>query len=175
MIYKKNFGELINKGLTRIGPLLNNVVDFITKFVDTAISGEKATGRFAGGINTVIKVFKALTFIQRTVAKGIGFVADRFPALQAAAKQGIENVKLFFVQAVISAEIARKKLALTFTIGKGTRNKLKGEIEKLKELRTTAADAGQTIGEAYFDALDEQRKKREKGTLRRKRQTRLQH
>lgn len=60
---KEGFGLLIANGLQRIQPFLEKVVVFLEKLTDSMISGNKATGEYAGAINFIIGYFQYMSEI----------------------------------------------------------------------------------------------------------------
>ncbi len=78
-----------------------------------------------------------------------------FAGLKAAAAQAFENIKLQFVEIGISAQILAKKMSLALSIKSSTKERLRKEIEDLENIKTAAAKAGKTVGEAYSEARDE--------------------
>ncbi len=144
---KESIGLLITQGLERMLPTLNNVVDFTQKLVDTIISGEEATGKWAREINLLVKIFK---FLGNT----IGEIPLLFAGMVAAAQTAGDNVRNFFTRLSIDSQIAAKEIKKFFSFGGEVKRGLQKEIDSLKELQSNAIIAGKSIGDAFSDAYN---------------------
>lgn len=210
---QESIGALVSGGSSKFLPFLNKTADFFQILVDTIISGDKATGKFAKGVNTLVSILKVATlparllyntlfllynevfiplsrFIESDLApafnKGtegvrdlietakklpiigtlvelivgsfhilsdlVGDVGATFDGFQAAANQAVENVKSYFNDLALSAEIVAQKLNLTLSIRQETKDRIQADIQRLENLKTVAAQSGKTIGEAYAEA-----------------------
>lgn len=122
--------------------MVNGVSTFISKAMELKLINLYIN-------NFIIKPVKAaFKFISNFTASWAG--------LQAAARQALDNVKQGLASTVLSLKIFAKQADLALSIRSSTRDRLKREIEELKQLKQTASEAGKTIGEAYRDAYDAQ-------------------
>ncbi len=127
-----------------LGPTIQNVREWFGRMFEKA-KDFPIIGGYIRGITKAIK-------LARDAFENVGAT---FAGLKAAAKQAFENIKLQFVEMGISAVLAAKKLDLAFSIRSSTKERLRKEIAALENLKTVAAKAGKSIGEAYSSARDE--------------------
>lgn len=140
--------------------LYNNVFIPFSNFLQNSVLPR--INSMTGGFNNLIEKAKKLPIIG-TIIKGlvayiklfgdmVSNTSATFSGLQAAAKQAVQNIGIFFSNLIKSAQIAAKQLQLALTIDGSTRKKLKEEIQQLKDLKEEAKKSGLTIGEAYAKA-----------------------
>jgi len=75
---KEQFGELVEKGLKFAAPFFEKIIVFVEGFVGSLISGKKATGEFATGINFAIGVLKAIASIISFTVDTVGLLISGF-------------------------------------------------------------------------------------------------
>lgn len=57
---KEGIGKLISNGLGGLAPILDKVATYAEKFVGVLVTGERATGQFAGSVNFLVGLFRII-------------------------------------------------------------------------------------------------------------------
>lgn len=135
ILFKVGYDTLA--GIRNIG---NGIAELFTQAKDLPIIG----GIFRGIATAASAVF---TVISDGTAS--------FAGLRGAVNQAVQNIKLYFIDLLLAAQIMAKELDLALSIKSSTKERLRQEIEDLKSLRVAAADTGKSVGAAYVEARDQ--------------------
>lgn len=78
---KESIGQLLLQGLTRLRPALEGVIAFLEGLTESLISGEKATGKYADGINFTIGLLKFIAGALDLVYQALKFQVDIYTTI----------------------------------------------------------------------------------------------
>lgn len=120
------------------------------------------TGQRIGELINRAKDFPIIGSLIKGVMVTFSFLRDAvdnssasFAGFRAAAQQAVDNIQTYFSNLLISARIVSKELDLALSIKSSTKDRLRKEIQDLKQLQVDAIESGRTIGEAYQTAKNE--------------------
>lgn len=150
------FRVLYNIGLVLYSEVFIPLADFIDRRVIPAFKSS------SDSISSIVETAKKIPFIGNVIRlvmvsfKVFGDLMDdvgaSFSGFAAAANQAVENVKTYFNDLALSAEIVAQKLNLALSIRQETKDRIQADIQRLENLKDVAANSGKTIGEAYAEA-----------------------
>ncbi len=127
-----------------IAPAFVSVSNRVAQFIEIA-RGLPIIGTFFTLISTGVKVLKDV----------FNNVPATFAGIRAAIRQVVENIKLDLEVIILNAKIAAKSLQAALSFDADTKAKLNKELEALRSQKTTAANSGKEVGEAYRDARNQ--------------------
>ena len=87
---KESLGGLIEQGLVRLRPLLEGAIVFLEGLTDALVSGDKATGKYADGINFTIGLLKFIAGALNIVYQALKFQYEIFSTVATRIAEFIE-------------------------------------------------------------------------------------
>ena len=141
------FNGMMDKQSNTFNGLLSTLKDNVGQLLSTVfaplVEGLKPVLRF------LIDVFEGAT---KSVKGFYVSSSATWAAFKAGAAQAVENVKAYFENLWISAQLLQKRLALALSLNNDRSNIIRGEIQRLEELKKVSAKGGKSAGDAFTEA-----------------------